>query len=251
MRANRAKAPEQNKTDAQRLRAAIEKKQRKRREARIDALRGILESKLAARRKSKTESLLAALNLKIAARLRALTGGGRSGRMDDDGGEWITVGGTPLKIGEGQDKDTAVQGFIAEKEAERAAKKAAEEQGGSHAEIGTLDNPSPMGANPELPGFTAKNLAKHWAGGESDHSEDYPGFTKEQYAQRALELARSPVSDHVLGYRAANGDIVRFDESTNDFVKSSKTGIKTMFKPNGRTRYFERQMLKDGGVTHG
>ena len=117
--------------------------------------------------------------------------------------------------------------------------------------VGTPGNPAPIGANPELKGFTKKNLAKHWKGGERDHSKEYPGFTKEQYARRALELARSPVSDHVLGYKAANGDIVRFDESTNDFVKAAKNGIKTMFKPDKGARYFERQMLKDGGTTDG
>ena len=60
---------------------------------------------------------------------------------------------------------------------------------------GTIGNPSATGANPNLPGFSAKNLDDHWTGGKSDHSEVYSGFTKEQYAQRAIDLVRSPVSD--------------------------------------------------------
>ena len=118
-------------------------------------------------------------------------------------------------------------------------------------EVGTLDKPAPIGKNLQITGFAKGNLDRHGEGGESDHSEDYSSFTKEQYAQRALELARSPVSEHVLGYMATNGDIVRYDESTNDWVKAARSGrIKTMFKPDKGTRYFERQMLKDGGVTY-
>ncbi|MCL2388400.1 MAG: hypothetical protein FWC89_12775 [Defluviitaleaceae bacterium] len=110
---------------------------------------------------------------------------------------------------------------------------------------------SATGANPELLGFAPKNLNKHFGSGfDSDHNNQYPQFTKEQYAQRAHDLARSAVNDHILGYRAANGDIVRFDESTNDFVKCTRNGIRTMFQPDEGTRYFERQMLRDGGVTY-
>jgi len=81
------------------------------------------------------------------------------------------------------------------------------------------------------------------------HSRQYPGFTKEQYAQRAHALIKSAINDHIVGYKSSNGNIVRFDESTNDFVKGSTKGIRTMFKPDEGTRYFERQMLIDGGKT--
>ncbi|MCL2197544.1 MAG: hypothetical protein FWB80_01340 [Defluviitaleaceae bacterium] len=108
-----------------------------------------------------------------------------------------------------------------------------------------------IGANPDLPGFTEENLNKHFgSGSKSDHSKQYQGFTKEQYAKRAHVLVTSKVSDNILGYRASNGNIVRFDESTNDFVKGAKNGIKTMFKPEEGTLYFERQLLRDGGVTN-
>ena len=110
---------------------------------------------------------------------------------------------------------------------------------------------SSTGANPDLPGFTPKNLDKHFGSGfDSDHCFQYPYFSKQAYAQRAHDLIRSAVSENVLGYKALNGDIVRFDESTNDFVKGSHKGIKTMFQPDEGTRYFERQMLRDGGMTY-
>ena len=107
-----------------------------------------------------------------------------------------------------------------------------------------------IGENPDLPGFTNKNLDEHFgSGGKHDHSKQYPDFTKEQYAARAEELSRSSVSEHILGYRCKKGRVVRFDESTNDFVKVGRHGIMTMFKPDEGTRYFERQMIRDRGVT--
>ena len=76
--------------------------------------------------------------------------------------------------------------------------------------VGTFDNPSATGANPDLPGFTSKNLDKHFGSKfSSDHSSQYNGFTKEQYAQRAHELIKAPVSDSILGYKTTNGDVIR------------------------------------------
>ena len=102
---------------------------------------------------------------------------------------------------------------------------------------------SATGANPTLPGFTPKALDDHWIGGKSDHSSEYTGFTKEQYAERALKLARSATDDNIEGYIATKGDypgsIVRYNKATNDWVRAfPKTGISTMFKPK-RDGYFE------------
>jgi hypothetical protein len=110
--------------------------------------------------------------------------------------------------------------------------------------IGTLENPSALGANPDLPGFTQKNLDVHFGGGGySDHSGDYPEFTKEQYAQRAQELVRSPVGGNVVGYLATKGNykgsVIRYDTVTEDWVRSGKVGIRTMFKPSEKMVYFE------------
>ena len=154
----------------------------------------------------------------------------------DEEENWITVNGARVKIEKGQSKEEAAKGFIREKEAEREAKPIAV----------TF---SANGANPSIPAFTQKSLDDHW-GGKSDHSGEYPGFTKEQYAERALELVRMPASENILGYKAANGSIVRYDKTTNDFVKGFNTGVASMFKPTGGKEYFKRQLRYDGGVTH-
>ena len=105
---------------------------------------------------------------------------------------------------------------------------------------------SATGANPNIKGFREKDLADHFgAGGKSDHSEQYRGFTKEQYAQRALSLAQSPVGEGIEGYKATHGlfkdSIVRYDTSTNDWVRAMPDGrIPTMFQPEDKAEYFER-----------
>ena len=114
--------------------------------------------------------------------------------------------------------------------------------------FGTLNNPSASGANPELPGFSSKNLDDHWVGGKSDHSNDYQGFTKEQYAQRAHDLVRSSVGGDIDGYKASGGSVVRYDTVSNDFVKGMPGGIKSMFKPKRGVEYFNDQLTRDGGV---
>ena len=107
-----------------------------------------------------------------------------------------------------------------------------------------------LGANLTLPGFTAKNLDDHWVGGKSDHSKDYPGFTKAQYAQRALELVQSAAEGHIDGYKTARDEVVRYDNTANDFVKGMSTGIKSMFKPKRGAVYFQDQLSRDGGIQY-
>ena len=116
---------------------------------------------------------------------------------------------------------------------------------GNNTEVGTLYNPSATGANPDIPEFSDKNLDKHFGSGlDSDHSAQYPGLNKEQYAQRAIELARSPIGNGIEGYKSTKGkfagSIVRYDTSTNDWVRAYTTsGVATMFKPKDGTEYFE------------
>jgi len=108
-----------------------------------------------------------------------------------------------------------------------------------------INNLSATGANSDLPGFTDENLNNHFGSGmPSDHAKQYPGMTKKQYAQKALQLARSPVGDMVEGYKASKGrhkgSIVRYDTSTNDWVRAWPNGISTMFKPDDKAEYFKR-----------
>ncbi len=109
------------------------------------------------------------------------------------------------------------------------------------------DSLSATGANPTIPGMTQKALDAHW-GGMRDHSDQYPSFTREQYAERARALVRSPVGSNIDGYKAVNGAIVRYDKVTNDFVKAFNTGVATMYKPEDGEAYFSRRMLKEGGI---
>jgi len=106
---------------------------------------------------------------------------------------------------------------------------------------------SAVGENKNIQPMTQKNLNDHW-GGKSNHSDEYKGWTKEQYFNRATELARSAVGGDILGYKAPDGSIVRYDRQTNDFVKSGDSGIRTMFKPKRGESYFTSQFIRDGGT---
>ncbi|MCL2357028.1 MAG: hypothetical protein FWC70_07710 [Defluviitaleaceae bacterium] len=104
-------------------------------------------------------------------------------------------------------------------------------------EVGTLANPSATGANPDLPGFTQENLDEHW----ESHKKEYPNLTKEEYAQRALDLARSPAGATILGFKGKNGSVARFDKNAGDFVQGFNTGIATMFKLRGGENRFNKK----------
>nr|DAY58410.1 MAG TPA: hypothetical protein [Caudoviricetes sp.] len=107
---------------------------------------------------------------------------------------------------------------------------------------------SPNGANIfSVKGFKNKQaLNNHW----NNHGNQYPGFTKEQYKARALELIESPVSDTVLGHIDGSGIVVRYDKKTNDFVKGRPSrGIYTMFKPDEGLKYYLERKRED--IEHG
>ena len=112
------------------------------------------------------------------------------------------------------------------------------------------DEISALGANKFEQGFSEENLDRHW-GGISDHSKEYKGFTREQYAQRALELVQSAADGkNILGYKLSDGTVVRYDVNTNDYVKGHpKYGIYTMFKPKNESAYFHKKKRDEGGIT--
>jgi hypothetical protein len=120
--------------------------------------------------------------------------------------------------------------------------------GGLHSasESGRL---SASGANPHLPGFSHEGLDEHWIGGNSDHSKQYPGYNKEQYAQEAHDLIRKPVGGAVLGYKGEKGFIVRFDQGNGNFVKGDEHEIFTMFKPQKGKVYFHDRKREEKGRT--
>jgi len=171
-------------------------------------------------------------------------------RLDEN---WITVNGTPVQVGEYGD----LQGEVGDKimstnntndngqteniQSNSTLLEVSDTMGDSNGEYDAT------GANLDILPMTQKNLDAHW-GGKSDHSDEYEGWTKEQYAERATELIRSATNENILGYRAEDGAIVRYDREANDFVKSGKTGIRTMFKPSRGEAYFISKMKDDGGV---
>lgn len=99
---------------------------------------------------------------------------------------------------------------------------------GQHIYIGT----SAKGANKFTNGFKNKQKRNNHF---SKHKSEYVGdniTTPEQYEKRALELAQSSCNQTILGYKNAQGEIVRYDTLKNDFVKGNpEKHIFTMFKP--------------------
>ena len=103
---------------------------------------------------------------------------------------------------------------------------------------------SPSGNNEfHVKGFkNRQHLMNHW----KEHGFQYSGFSKEQYAIRALELIQSPVGKDILGHIDRNGVIIRYDKKSNDFVKGKPSkGIFTMFKPNEGIDYYLNQKRED------
>ena len=113
--------------------------------------------------------------------------------------------------------------------------------GNKGGESGTIN---PSGANEfKVKGFRNKQkLNNHF----KDHQAEYPGLTKEQYAQRALELVESPIGNGIKGHADNNGQIVRYDTATNDFAKGHpEKGINTFFKPIDGQKYYDDQRYED------
>lgn len=120
------------------------------------------------------------------------------------------------------------------------------EVGGSSSK-GSGEKVSATGANKFSNGFSGKNLDRHWSGGSSDHSKQYPGMTKQDYAERALELVQKPVGGDIDGYKNAKGQVIRYDKVNNDYVVGiPDKGIATMFKPSSGARYFKKLKERDG-----
>ena len=117
-----------------------------------------------------------------------------------------------------------------------------------------VDNVSPSEANTfSVRGFKNKQkLNNHW----QKHIEEYrkDGIkTKDQYLNRALELAESPTSKTILGHIDGSGNVIRYDTEKNDFVKGkSNEGILTFFKPKEGKKYSEvmkKEDIANGGKT--
>ncbi len=96
----------------------------------------------------------------------------------------------------------------------------------------------------KVKGFaTADDLNNHFVDKNSVHyhGNEYPGWTVNQYEDRAVKLAESPCTPGgIRGYATRTGQWARYDPKTNDFVKADENGIYTMFKPKDGAKYYER-----------
>jgi len=102
-------------------------------------------------------------------------------------------------------------------------------------------NISATGMNKFKKGFSKANLDRHWVGGDSDHSNQYPGYTKQQYAAEALKLIQNETSDTIKGYKNDLGQVVRYDTANNNYVKGHPDfGIASMFKPDNGIEYYNK-----------
>lgn len=88
-------------------------------------------------------------SLKLLERKGLLTESGQGGRMDEEDEQWVTVGGTPVKVEKGQSVDSAVKCFLAEREAEKAAEDAG------------LQQPIDVGVRPAVSSPKLKNFIDH------------------------------------------------------------------------------------------
>lgn len=107
---------------------------------------------------------------------------------------------------------------------------------------GEIPGVSATGANKFKEGFSKNNLKRHF----KDHGAEYPGVGREEYARIALDLIQKPVGKDIDGYKNGDGQVVRYNRKTNDFVKGKPdVGIATMYKPSDGAKYFERQKAKE------
>ena len=90
-----------------------------------------------------------------------------------------------------------------------------------------------IGINKFIIGFNDKNLKSHFR----KHRKEYPGLSEQDYNNTALELIQKPCGADVRGYVRENGQIVRYNRITGDYVIGNNDedsdipiGIATMFK---------------------
>lgn len=81
-----------------------------------------------------------------------------------------------------------------------------------------------------------------------DHLDrDYPRLSVDEYVSKARDLLNSSVGGDIEGFTSENGYVFRYNNAENDFATGKPDGtIETLFKPNKRRIYWERQIEKYG-----
>ena len=89
--------------------------------------------------------------------------------------------------------------------------------------------------------FAAGQLESHFA----KHAAEWGAgnITKAAYLKRAQSLLNRAPGGEVLGHVRANGDILRYNTRTNEFVVGTAQGqIRTLFRPTDGLQYWLRQV---------
>ncbi len=92
-------------------------------------------------------------------------------------------------------------------------------------------------------GFTSrKSLDYHY----EKHKDEYPNISKKEYAEIAKNLLNSDdESGKIQSYLRIRGYIVKYDNSTNDFLVGTPDGkVVSMFRPRQGKRYYENDKRK-------
>ncbi|NPC90766.1 hypothetical protein HOO54_05025 [Bacillus sp. WMMC1349] len=73
------------------------------------------------------------------------------------------------------------------------------------------------------------------------HKREYGNISKSKYLKKAQALAGT-TGKHILTKKRKNGDILKYNTKTNDFLSMTKNDvIKTFFKPKRGKAYFKEQ----------
>lgn len=94
---------------------------------------------------------------------------------------------------------------------------------------------------------TTKDLTKlKFAKGELEahykkHKREYGNISQSEYLKKAQALAGT-TGKHILTKKRSNGDILKYNTKTNDYLALDKNDrIKTFFKPSQGIKYWNRQ----------
>jgi hypothetical protein len=107
---------------------------------------------------------------------------------------------------------------------------------------------SAIGANPNIPDMTAKaqNSHRHHIG----PGNDFPDMKMDEYIEKGREFARKRAEGDIEGYRGEDGCIVRYNNSTGEWVQAYDTGVASYMRPILGKQYYEKWLKFDKGVTN-
>ncbi|MCL2362928.1 MAG: hypothetical protein FWC73_14100 [Defluviitaleaceae bacterium] len=105
---------------------------------------------------------------------------------------------------------------------------------------------SATGANPAIPEMTPKAQARHIH--HIGEGRDFPSVTLDEYVKAGADFARMPVGGDIEGYRGVDGCIVRYNNTTGEWVKAYSTGVASYMRPKAGRIYYVKWLELDGGI---